>query len=58
MILGDSCLVIDFATCKARPGKASLFLKVREVQSLVKKLRWGKKCGEISPCGEAVECNC
>jgi ribonuclease HI len=31
MVLGDSRLVVDFATRKARPGKASLFLKVREL---------------------------
>ena len=36
MVLGDSRLVIDFATRKARPGKASLFLKVRELQQLVR----------------------
>jgi ribonuclease HI len=36
MVLGDSRLVIDFATRRARPGKASLFLKVREIQSLIK----------------------
>ncbi len=44
MVLGDSRLVIDFATRRARLGKASLFLKVREIQSLVKQIRYGKKC--------------
>ena len=43
MVLGDSRMVIDFATRKARPGKASLFLKVRDVQQLVKRLRYEKR---------------
>jgi ribonuclease HI len=43
IVVGDSRLVLDFATRKARPGKASLFLKVRGVQDLVKRIRkrWG-----------------
>ena len=44
MVLGDSRLVLDFATRKARPGKATLFLKVRELQALVKHLRWKQHC--------------
>ncbi len=44
MVLGYSRLVVDFAARKARPGKASLFLKVRELQARVKKLRAEKPC--------------
>ncbi len=44
MVLGDSRLVVDFATRKARPGKASLFLKVRDLQQLVKRLKGERRC--------------
>jgi hypothetical protein len=44
MVLGDSRLVIDFAMRRACPGKAYLFLKVMEIQSLVRQIRYGKKC--------------
>ncbi len=36
LVVGDSRLILDFAMRRARPGKASLFLKCRELQGLVR----------------------
>jgi hypothetical protein len=39
LVYGDSQLIIDFANRKSKPGLAHLFLKVRRIQELCRKLK-------------------